>query len=81
MCPHHIMQTDQGKMETVVDFLFLGNPKGKQPWIFTGRIDAEAEVSVIWPPDVKSQFIGKDPNPAKDWGQKKRRVAEDKKVR
>ena len=24
-------QTDQGKMETVVDFLFLGNPKGKQP--------------------------------------------------
>ena len=24
-------QPDQGKMETVVDFLFLGNPKGKQP--------------------------------------------------
>ena len=28
------------------------NPKGNQPWIFTGRTDAE--VSILWPPDVKS---------------------------
>ena len=32
------------------------NPKGNQPWIFTGRIDAEAEAPVLWPPDAKSQF-------------------------
>ena len=34
------------------------NPKGNQLWIFTGRTDAE--VPVLWPPDVKSQLIGKD---------------------
>ena len=75
-CPITSWQTNQGKMETVADFLFWGNPRGKHPWIFTGRIDAKAEVSVIWPPDVKSQLIGKDPNAGKDWGQEKR-VAED----
>ena len=30
------------------------NPKGKQPIIFIGRTDAEAEVPILWPPDVKS---------------------------
>ena len=30
------------------------NPKGNQPWIFTGRTDAEAEAPILWPPDVKS---------------------------
>ena len=34
-------------------------PKGNQPWIFIGRTDAEAEAPVIWPPDTKSQLIGK----------------------
>ena len=38
----------------------LVNPKGNQSWIFTGRTDAEAEVSILWPPDAKSQLIGKD---------------------
>ena len=38
------------------------NPKGNQPWIFIGRTDAEAETSILWPPDVKSQLIGKDPD-------------------
>ena len=42
------------------------NPKGNQPWIFIGRTDAEAETSIIWPPDVKSQLIGKDPDAGKD---------------
>jgi len=28
--------------------------------IFTGRTDAEAEAPILWPPDVKSQLIGKD---------------------
>ena len=28
--------------------------KEDQPWIFTGRIDAEAEALILWPPDGKS---------------------------
>ena len=36
------------------------NPKGNQPWIFIGRTDAQAEATVLWPPDVKSWLIGKD---------------------
>ena len=47
------------------------NPKGNQPWIFVGRTDAEAETLVLWPPDAKSQLIGKDPNAEKHWGQEK----------
>ena len=34
------------------------NPKGNQPWIFTGRTEAEA--LILRPPDVKSWLIGKD---------------------
>ena len=34
------------------------NPKGDQSWVFTGRTDAEAETSVLWPPDAKSQLTG-----------------------
>ena len=30
------------------------NPKGNQPLIFTGKMDAEAEAPILWPPDVKS---------------------------
>ena len=42
------------------------NLKGDQSGIFIGRTDAEAETSIIWPPDVKSQLIGKDPDAGKD---------------
>ena len=48
------------------------NPKGNQPWIFIERIDTEARVPIIWPPDAKSQLIGKDPDAGKEWRQKKR---------
>ena len=30
------------------------HPKGKQPLIFIGRTDAEAEAPILWPCDVKS---------------------------
>ena len=30
------------------------SPKGNQPGVFTGRTEAEAEASVLWPTDVKS---------------------------
>ena len=42
------------------------NPKGNQPCVFTGRMDAEAEAPILWPPDVKSQLTGKDPDAGKD---------------
>ena len=35
-----------------------GSPKGNQSCIFIGRTDAEAEAPILWPPDVKSGFIG-----------------------
>ena len=42
------------------------NPKGNRPWIFIGRTDAEAKAPIFWPPDVKSQVIGKDPDSGKN---------------
>ena len=33
------------------------NPKGNQPWIFTGRTDVEAVAPILWPPDEKSWLI------------------------
>ena len=57
------------------------NHKENQPWIFIGRTDAEAEAPVLWPPDVKSRLVGKDPDAGKDWRQKEKDVAEDEIVR
>ena len=48
------------------------NPKGNQPWIFLGRANVEAEAPIFWPPDVKSQFIRKDPDVGKHWGQEEK---------
>jgi len=31
-----------------------------------GRIDAEVEVPILWPPDAKNRLIGKDPDSGKD---------------
>ena len=42
------------------------NPNGNQPSIFIGRIDAEAEAPILWPRDVKSRLIGKDPDAGQD---------------
>ena len=57
------------------------NPKENQPWIFTGRTDAEAEAPILWLPDEKSRLIGKDPDAGKDWWQEKKWVTEDEMVR
>ena len=56
------------------------NPKGNQSWIFIGRTDAEAEASILWPPEVKSQLIRKDPDAGKDWRQEEKGTAEDEMV-
>ena len=57
------------------------NFKGSQPWIFIGRTDAEAEPPILWPPDAKSWFTGKDPDAGKDWRQKEKGVAEDEMIK
>ena len=44
---------------------------GDQSWIFIGRTDAEAEVPILWPPDVKNWPIGKYPDAGKDWRQRR----------
>ena len=48
------------------------NPEGNQPWVFTGKADAEAEAPILWPPDVKSWLTGKDPDAEEDWGQREK---------
>ena len=48
--------------------------------MFTGRTDAEAEALILWPPDVKSQLIGEDPDARKNWRQKEKGAAEDEMV-
>ena len=50
----------------------LVNPKGNQPWIFIGRIDAEAEAPILGPPYAKSRFVGQDPDAGKVWRQGRR---------
>ena len=47
-------------------------PKGNQPCLFIGRTDAEVETPILWPPDMKSWLIGKDPDAGKDLRQRTR---------
>ena len=56
------------------------NPKGNQSWIFIGKIDAEAEAPVLWPPDAESQHIWKDPEAGKDWRQEEKGTIKDEMV-
>ena len=64
---------------------FLGSKEiklvnqGNQPSILFGRTDAEAPI--LWPPNVNSWLIGKDPRAGKHWRQKEKRVAGDEMVR
>ena len=56
------------------------NPKANQSWIFIGRTDVEAETPILWPPDVESWLIWKDPDAGKDWGQEEKGTTEDEMV-
>ena len=53
-------------------------PKRNQSWIFIGRTDAEAPI--LWLPDAKNWFIGKDPGAGKDWRQEKQQTTKDEMV-
>ena len=46
------------------------NPKRNPPQLFIGGTVAEAEAPILWPRDVKSQLIGKDPDLQKTEGKK-----------
>ena len=47
-------------------------PLANQPCIFIGRPDSEAEIPILWPPDVKNWLIWKDPDTGKDWRQEEK---------
>ena len=53
------------------------HPNGNQSWIFIGRTDAEAEIPILWPPDVKKWLIWKDPNAGQDWRLEEKGMKED----
>ena len=57
------------------------NAKGNQSQIFIERTDAEAEALVLWPPDGKNWFIGKDHDAGKDWRREEKGTTEDEMVR
>ena len=54
--------------------------KGNQSWISIGRTDAKAETSILWPPDAKNWFTGKDPDAEKDWRWEEKGITEDEMV-
>ena len=56
------------------------HPKGDQSWVFIGRTDAKAETPILWPFDVKSWLIWKDPDARKYWEQEEKGTTEDKMV-
>ena len=58
----------------------LVNPRGNQLWIFLGRVDAEAEPPILWPPDAKNWLTRKDPDAGKDWRQEKKGTTEDEMI-
>ena len=69
-------------LESPLDFKAIKpvNPKGNQPWIFTGRTDTETEAPILWPPDANYWLIGKDPDAGRNWGQKEKGEIEDEMV-
>ena len=69
-------------LESVLDWkkIKLVNSKGNQYWIFIGRTEAEAKAPILWPPDAKKWFFGKDPDAGKDWRREEKGTAEDEMV-
>ena len=56
------------------------NPTGNQSWIFIVRTDLEAEAPILWPPDVKTWLIWKDPDGGKYWRQEEKGTTEYERV-
>ena len=75
--PHCQLPSHQQIQSTVTS---RKRSQSTQPWILFGSIVAEAEAPIFWPPDVKSQLTGKDPDAEKYWRQKEKGMAEDEMV-
>ena len=56
------------------------HPKRNQSWIFIGRTDAEPETPILWPPGMKNQITGKDPDAGKDWKWEEKGTTEDEMI-
>ena len=52
------------------------NLKWNQSWISIGRTDVEAEVPILWPPNMRNWLIGKDTDSGKDWRQEEKGTTE-----
>ena len=48
-------------LESLLDFKEIQqvHPKENQSWIFIGRIDAESETPILWPPDANNWLMEK----------------------
>ena len=70
------------RLENLLDWKEIKpvNPKGNQSLIFIGRTDTQAEASILWPPDGKNWFTGKDPDAGEDWRQEEKGMTEDEMV-
>ena len=79
-CWRRLLRVPRTARRSNQSILKENNPKGNQSWIFIRRTDAEAEAPILWPPNVKSQLIKKDPDAGKDWGQEEKGMTEDKMV-
>ena len=51
-----------------------------QSWVFIGGSDVEAETPILWPPDVKSLLVWKDPDAGKDWKREEKGMTDDEMV-
>jgi len=67
-------------LEKTLESPLDSNPKGTQPWIFTGRTDAEAEAPKLWPPDSKNWLLWKDPDAGKDGKQEEKGTTEEEMI-
>ena len=69
-------------LETLLDYKEIQpvHSKGDQSWMFIGSTVAEAETPILWPPDAKNWFIGKDPDAGKDWWLEEKGMTEDEMV-
>ena len=64
----------------VLQVMGLQSQTGLSDWTTIATV-AEVEAPMLWPPDAKSQLIGKDSDDGKDWRQKEKGPAEDETVR
>ena len=56
------------------------HPKGNNSCVLIGTTDAEVEVPILWPPDMKNWLIGKDPDAGRDWNQEEKGTTENEMV-